>query len=116
MSGLYDLVSDTVNKVISEYRAAAVDGVIDFSEKTQLAVVTVSGAFSIFSHLGSHGTSAERRACVVEAVERFVNEVLVPYDIQQIPNWLEPMFDGFLEKGAPQYVDQFLKENIPGFE
>ena len=81
---------------------------VDFGEKAGLVQNALGGAWDIFTHISSHGTPEERRICLVAAGQRWVDEILVPYDIEQIPNWAEGFVDKLISKGASAAIEQVL--------
>ncbi len=87
-------IKESVDKIVAEYKKSAADG-LSFSEVFSLASNAVATFVELVELAG--GTSEEKKAAVLEAVELFYDEVIAPLDIKQIPNFIEPMLDNALK-------------------
>lgn len=103
---LYDQIADDVQAIIVKVKAAAEDGVLSFGE---LIDIGKDGFFAILEsvqHIAGH--SEGRTECLVTAAERFYDEVLKPYDIKQIPNWIERLLDEWGRSAIRPIVEAML--------
>lgn len=106
MSDLYDRVKAGVDALIEQFQEASKDG-LEFGEVLALVTSAVGHITGLVTQVVGYD-SKERREAVLQAAERFVDEVIVPIDFKNIPDWMEPMFDNALKPIVMMAVNAVL--------
>ncbi len=97
---LYDTLEEGINSVIAAYKEAkADDNKISFSEVISIGSKAISSLVVVAESFSSLSAEDKKNA-VVAAVGQLYDEVLAPYDIEKIPNFIEPIVD----KGIKQLL------------
>jgi hypothetical protein len=97
---IYDTIEEGITSVIAAFKEAkADDDKVSFSEVVSIGSKAI-GSFVVIAEAFSSLSSEEKKNAVVAAVGRLYDEVLAPYDIQKIPNFIEPIVD----KGIKQLL------------
>jgi|TARA_R100000008_G_scaffold6036_1_gene3461 hypothetical protein len=97
---LYDTIEEGITSVIAAYKEAkADDNKVSFSEIVAIGSKAI-GSFVVIAESFSGLSSEEKKNAVVSAVGQLYDEVLAPYDIEKIPNFIEPILD----KGIKQLL------------
>ena len=114
MSDLYELIEDSISSVKAQWADAAIDGVIDLSEKFDLVKLTGGAIIGAVAHVAGHGTVELQRECILEAVQDLA-DAIAKFDIKKIPNWIEPLVDRWITGNAVDIVDDLLNY-VPGLK
>ena len=105
--GLYDLVQEEVDKVISVYKDKKLDG-LTFKEVFEVLTTAVSSFVRLVESVGGAHPGKWKKAVVVAAIESFYEQVIKPIDLP-IPDWLEwTVVDPVLEKSIAPVISGLI--------
>lgn len=106
---LYVELKEQFDSIIAEYKAAMSDGQITITEVWRMLMLVITGFCNIVKQQAADNVSlAERKAAVMQAIHQFWDEVIVPYDIKGIPNWIE----GMVERVAINNLDPVFSQTV----
>ena len=109
---LYDKIKAGVDQIIAEFKEANADGQVEFKEVVGILALGLGHCVKLVGAVAGY-TNEERRECMLKCAERLVDEVLIPWDIPGIPNWIEGPADRVLRSAilgfAPAIVDALVR-------
>jgi hypothetical protein len=104
---LYDNMKAAIDNIIADYKAANTDGKLTFTEIFTLVSNAVATFVQLLENFGG-GTGAEKKAVVLQAIEQFFDEVIIPIDIKGIPNVLEGIVGRALKQLVLSLADGWI--------
>ena len=109
---LYDKIKLGVDEVIQQFKEANVDGKVDFMEAMGILTLGMGHVIKLVGSIVGY-TNEERRECMLKCAERFVDEVLVPWDIPSVPDWIEGPADRIMRTAIlgfiPSVIDSLVR-------
>lgn len=84
-------ISASLNVVISKYKDVASDGKVTLQEVLQLTITGAMETVRLTQTLPVSGVIKKQTA--MEAVSKFIDEVITPLDLPGVPNLIEPVVD-----------------------
>ena len=104
---IYDELRASIDEIVASYKAANADGKLSFSEIFTL-LGNAAATFVQLVESFSNGTGAEKKAAVLQAIEKLFDEVIIPIDIKGIPNMLEAIVDRALKQLVMSLADGWV--------
>ncbi len=100
---IYEDIKVKVDEIIVKYKASAADGSVTLAEAYEILQLAVHDVMLVVEELSLPGV--DKKALVMQAVDKFYDEVIAPLDIKAIPNAVEPLADRLLKTVLLQIVD-----------
>ena len=87
---------DAIDSLVAHYRKITADGTVTFAEVFQYLFEAATDLVALAEQLPADG--AGKKQAVLEAVSKFIDDVLVPLDLPYVPSILEPVVDQSLKQ------------------
>lgn len=88
---MLDQIKEAVEHIVAKAKEARADGTMTFQELLGLFLYACGEFVKLADALNAPGT--DKKAAVLAAVEKFIDEVVTPFDIPKVPNMVEPFVD-----------------------
>lgn len=85
-----------IDEIIAKYKELVGDGKLSLSDVISLMAAAASTLWKLVKAYAV--PSKDRKGAVLEAMDKFYDEVVRPIDITLIPNFIEPFVDSWLKQ------------------